>query len=362
LKIKKVDIQPLEIFKIPPEFINSEKYNEIIKNGLKDKPLEEWKKELKAKEAEMFVTNEDGTSFQCVPFYYKNHTIAGLAPNLVQAYFDLAFEHIQWTERYKETLLQTANNKFESVKIADENVFTRFIQYRLSGIVFLHLTVEAFLNHLIPDDHIYEKVEKSKTDRFIQTTTTYNKAQIERWLTFKEKIDDVVFTLKNINNDKEKIKPLRENIIELAKIRDEIVHLKSDKNATKTYYKKIFEFISTKDLFKYIYGVRDFINLLSPDFIKINEYDIDRQSYKIAVTDLKCLNFGVLLEVTRLNYGTIELTITKTKEIKESKPHIEFLFKHIPIMEKMKIITDYQIEETDTEYVIEFYKTNLKQE
>jgi len=356
MQLKKTKIKPIEIFKMGTDILNSPKIKEAAKESLKTKPMKDWVKEAKAGKLNFFLSDHQGNAFQGITFPFKDEILAGIAPNLVQAYYDLAFEHIQWTEKYRETLFHTASSQFDPVKVVNERMFNRFIQYRLSGIVFLHLAVEAFLNNIIPDDHIYEKREKSNSDKFVETITKYNKAQIERWLTFKEKLDEILFSIDGLTVDKEIFSPIREKLIELSKIRDEIVHLKSKSKETKTYYANIFDFITTKDLNKYAIAVRDFLNLVSPNFIEIETLKDQRDSFELLVEKPEYLNFGLLIEVIKMKYELIKVVILKTETFSSYTNQLQFLFGHFKMLEEMNCIADYLIQDLEDKIIVEFFK------
>ena len=357
MKLKKTIINGMEIFRVKKNVVNSEEVQESAKEALKNKPLKTWKNELKKQKANLVLMNDEGQAYQATTFIHKKNIYAGIAPNLVQAYFDLAFEQIQYTDKYADTFHYISEIKFDEIKLVDHNIFHRFIQYRISSIIFLHLSVEAFINNIIPEDFIYTKTEVSKSNKFQTQKTEYNKEHIERWISIKEKIEEVLPQIPKINFDPTKNGKIIGRILEIAKIRDEIVHLKSKDKESSMYYSKIFDFIASRDLMEYLHSVKKFINILENNFLKIVTIKEDNSNNEILIEKEEYLNIGVFFQITTIKKERTILKIKKWKGLTKDDEKLKAVLGHLTLMDKMNIIDDYLINEESNYFIIEIFKT-----
>ncbi|WP_148783445.1 hypothetical protein [Aquimarina intermedia] len=346
----------MKIFQVDPNVLESDQIQESTKEALKIKSQKQWLKELKQNRANVVLMDDNGQAFQATTFLHKMQIYAGIAPNLIQAYFDLAYEQIQWTDKYADTFHFISNNKFEEVRLIEPNIFNRFIQYRISSIIFLHLSVEAFVNHIIPDDFIYLRVENSKSDKFIEQTTKLSKENIERWTSFKEKIEKVIPQIPGIDFDLKKNSKILGRLFEIVKIRDEIIHLKSKDKETSIYYDKIFNFIASKNLSDYLHSVKKFINIIQKDFIKIESIQEQKISEKILMENPKQLHMGMLFDVVRIKEKRITIEISKWDGLTKENESLIMILSHLELMKKMNILDDYLINESKSLFTIEIFK------
>ncbi len=345
------------MFQAPKGLMNINDDSEVVKKALEEKPLKKWYQEVKQNKANTILfDNENGEAYQATTITKNKKIYAGVAPNLVQAYFDIALEQIQWTNKYANTFHYIAKKKFGEVHLIDTPIFHRFIQYRISAIIFLHLTVEAFINHIIPEDFVYPKTENSNSGKFIEQITKLSKDQIERWVSFQEKIEKVVPLIPHLNFDIERNRDIVGRILEIVKIRDEIIHLKSKGKETNIHYEKIFNFIGSRDLEKYLSAVKKFINIIDKDFIKIDSIDESNFRQEIQISKPENLHIGVLFEIIKVKEERITLYIKKWKELTKDSDHIKSVLAHLKLMEEMNLIMDYLIEEKPSKFIVEIFK------
>lgn len=359
MNLKKTRIEGMKIFKVSSEVLNdnSEETKKIVKEALIEKPLKTWERELKQHKSNLLVTDEYGNVFQATTFINKNKIFAGVAPNLIQAYFDLAYEQIQWTDKYVETFHFVASEKYGNIKFVETPLFNRFIQYRISCIIFLHLSVESFINFIIPEDFIYLKVENSKSNKFQEQSTKYNKENIERWISFKEKIEEIIPQLTNIKFNIEKNRDLIGHILEIEKIRNEIIHLKSKDSNSNLHYEKVFNFIASKELSKYLFSVKKFINILQNDFIKIDNIR-ENNIKEIHIKKSEHLHIGIYFEVIKQKEKRISIIIDKWKELTKESEYLKVVLSYLKLMEDMSLITDYLVTEEKNKFKIEIFKND----
>lgn len=355
MNIKKTRVQGLKTFQLSEDARGYEPDEETVKEGLIKKSKKEWIRDLKQNKANIHLLNEEGEAYQGTTFHHNRKIFAGIAPNLVQAYFDLAYEHIQWTDKYAETFHFTADKKFGEILQVPTPQFHRFLQYKISSIVFLHLSVEAFINHIIPDDFIYEKIE-SKGGQFLEQSTKYSKTLIEKNINFKEKIEDIVPQIPNLNFDKTKNQKIIGRILEVVKIRDEIIHLKSKNNETSLYYQSIFHFIASRDLNEYLYAARKFINIIEPDFIKYDSIKENNESQEVEIEKKENLHIGILFEIIKIKNTRITIYIRKWKGLTKNDEKLLSIAAHLDLMERMNIISDYLLTEKKQRFILEVFK------
>ena len=360
MNLKKTQIEGMKIFKVTPEILNnnSEETKKIYEQALNEKPLKTWEKELKQNKSNLLLANEDGDFFQATTFVNKNKIFAGIAPNLIQAYFDLAYEQVQMTEKYAETFHYIASKKYASVKIVDTPMFNRFIQYRISSIIFIHLTVEAFINYIIPEDFVYSKIETSNSNKFQEQITNFNKENIERWITFKEKAQSVITKIPNIQFDPTKNTKIIGHILEIENIRNEIIHLKSKDSNSNMHYKKVFDFIASKDLNLYLTSAKKFINILQKDFIKSEKIKHQENLQEIYIKKAEHLHIGIYFEIIKVKEKRINIVIEKWKELTKESSYLKTVFSYLKLMEEMDLITDYFITEDSHNFKLEIFKND----
>ncbi|QDW20587.1 hypothetical protein [Flavobacterium sp. KBS0721] len=360
MNLKKTRIEGMKIFKVPTEILHdkSEKTKRIVKQALIEKPLKIWEKELKQNKSNLLLANKEGDFFQATTFTNKKIVFAGIAPNLIQAYFDLAYQQVQITEKYAETFHYIASDKFERIKLIDTPIFNRFIQYRISAIIFIHLSVEAFINFIIPEDFIYSKIEISNSNKFQEQITKLNKENIERWISFKEKIEIILPKIPGIEFNVETNRNIIGQILEIEQIRNEIIHLKSKDSNSNIHYRKVFEFLASKDLNLYLAATKKFINILQKDYIKIENYKDNYTSQEIHIKKVEHLHIGIYFEIIKVKEKRITIFIEKWENLTKESEHLKTVFSYLKLMEDMNLIVDYLITEDLNYFKLEIFKND----
>lgn len=202
-----------------------------------------------------FVITEGQEFIQA--FQYKSNGENYIIPesNPIVIYFELARQYSKYTSKYKADILSQKTDAY--------NMLTKFYGFysvaSISGI-FLFNSIEAFINKIIPNNYTYQKNSPKKTELF-------NKDQIQRGLSFDEKIKIVVpdFTNKYFHQE---YAHKYETLKQLKIFRDEIMHTKSFEASDKNFYKALFTTSLDFDYEKALYAVRDFINYYEPNLIE----------------------------------------------------------------------------------------------
>lgn len=145
----------------------------------------------------------------------------------------------------------TLKDDFE-LSLLKQEIFDDYLILRINFIVILIMSVESFLNNLIPDSIVFDSL---------------NKQEIESKLSIKQKLKDIVPLFKIINNQKEYERKYSE-IIRLNDLRNNFVHLKtrSQDNNMDSYLKDFEsilridtkkEFSSVFNLIKYVENLKN---------------------------------------------------------------------------------------------------------
>jgi hypothetical protein len=206
-----------------------------------------------------FTTGER-TVFNARPIKHKDKTYITAFPNPVHLYLSLALEHFNLSEKIKETKFSKCGKKHgEDLYLLDIDVngthdcYNDYIKYRISSIIMLVSSIEAFLNHVIPDDFKYKTIRNNKIQEF-------NKSDIESpKVSFREKLTEIIpLFLNNAQfwlNDHD----VRNTILSLYDHRKNLIHLKTNSQKDfDIYFKTIdkmmdFDISSAIRLFDIIY-------------------------------------------------------------------------------------------------------------
>lgn len=99
-----------------------------------------------------------------------------------------------------------------------------FLELVCASIVFAYTALEAFVNEELSDDYVYEREEKSQGGVYV--VRHFDKEQIERRLSLSEKLARVLPKAKD--GPSPKGTAIWEGFVHLRRLRDRIVHMKSE--------------------------------------------------------------------------------------------------------------------------------------
>lgn len=177
-------------------------------------------------------------------------------PNPITIYFDLA-------HRFYTTIENKREDIHEYIKTPNFDVYVflnKFNNYyaTISGCVtFLFISIEAFINNLIPDDFTYTDKEGK----------VYDIMGIQKFISFDDKLKKIIPSIKE-KSFHEKYGHKYEVIINLKKFRDEITHTKAYKIDSPNFYFQLFNQSLKFDFKSSIYASRDLINFYEKDLIE----------------------------------------------------------------------------------------------
>jgi hypothetical protein len=204
-----------------------------------------------------FIQTDDGTYVKTFKFSKNsNEHIIIPIPDLTLVYFDSAYNLNKLRIEQEEKLYTKL--KITEDKLGEQaiNEIYRYYGYATSCVISLFTTLESFINHMIPDNSVYQKTLNHRTE-------VYTKEQIQKAIQFEDKIKDVLPQLLDITFQLKS--PAYTHIQNLKKLRDDIVHTKSDQNLMQQeeLIKRLLKF-SFEETFN---SVAKFINHYKQDYV-----------------------------------------------------------------------------------------------
>lgn len=206
--------------------------------------------------------------FRARPIRHDGNLFVTALPNPVHLFVTLGIENYDLSEEIKSVKFPKCGTKIGDdifLLPIEENgthqCYNDYIKYRSSSIIMLISSVEAFINHIIPNDFIYKTEKKELT-----------KIEIEgRKVMFIDKLEKVIPQC--IGNDlfwKSHIE-IKSKILELYENRKNLIHLKTNAEDDLTAYFSIIDKMLNLDIKQCIDCVINFMNLVKPNFIEYDE-------------------------------------------------------------------------------------------
>ncbi len=153
-------------------------------------------------------------------------------------------------------LLDSLKKEESKYKWKTSVAFSYVFKVGAVGVIFSFLSLEAFMNQCLPD---YAKIEfKGKL---------VDKNTIQRYLSFENKFKAIIPKVTNkdfLNEHPRKV----ETLIKLKKIRDELTHLKENRQDEFVAYEDVSNHILNMDLKKIINAVKFYINYHKPKTVQ----------------------------------------------------------------------------------------------
>lgn len=187
--------------------------------------------------------------------YNGNYTVVPI-PDLTLVYFDHAYHMNKVRANKKSELFLKLSGKEEIGEDATNEIYY-YYGHASSCIISLFTAIESFVNHLIPGDKPYKKEGANKTE-------LYNKVQIQKNISFNEKINQVLpYFYKNTFHDKSKKDT--QLINNLKNLRDDIIHTKSETSfeLQERLLRRVLNFSFDKSFL----AVQNFMNFYKPDYV-----------------------------------------------------------------------------------------------
>ncbi|MBF6641807.1 hypothetical protein IVB69_09985 [Flavobacterium sp. J49] len=220
----------------------------------------------KAKQKDLFVTTEKNFIIKAFPYKHSNGIAFIPIPDLTLVYYDSAYNQNKERKEFEVKLLEKLTSKNDKFGEDATNDIYHYYGNASGCIIFLFTALESFINHILPDDKSYSL----ETDR---NTAYYNKKQIQRHIAFDDKLKKVLPQLLNGANFFSRQTIHTQHITNLKKLRDELIHTKSD-----------ISFVNQEELikrllqFKYdetFTAVAMFMNFYKPDYVVDCDCNLD---------------------------------------------------------------------------------------
>lgn len=200
-----------------------------------------------------FIQTTEETYIRAITHKHNNKNVILPIPDLTLAYYDFAYHGNIIRQDYEKKMFEKLNSQEDTTEDVIHEVY-HYFGFASSCIIGMFTCVEAFMNQVIPDNFVYLKKSEKKTELF-------NKEQIQRGISFDEKIKNILPNLFNKKYDLSK-----SQIPALKKMRDDIVHTKSKSDFTlqEDLMKRVLGFKYTDCLV----AIKDFINYYQDNYIE----------------------------------------------------------------------------------------------
>jgi len=183
-------------------------------------------------------------------------------PDPIIIYFDTSIHFHKTIAKQKKELFAKLSSPKDNFFKAVNGDFYWYFSTVCNFVIFLFLSIEAFINKSIPLDFEYRKQIQNKK------TELYNKFQIQRHIEFLEKIKYVLPEATG-NNFVKEFSHKYEHLKKLKEFRDEIIHTKSfEDKGTPNLYQDLFVMSLEFEFDKTLFAARDFINYYQPNLIE----------------------------------------------------------------------------------------------
>lgn len=258
----KIKIPPYPSFKITDQAFN----RDVVSNSVKKSDAIGLSNQL------VLITefkNGERRVIKSRPVKLREKIFITAFPNPVHLFLSVAIEHFNQSEEFKETNFFKCGKRYgDDIFLLDfeengtHDCYNHYIKYRASSIIMLVSSIEAFLNHIIPNDFIYRRFKKEKLEDF-------NKREIESAkIPFKEKLAEVIPQWLGNEAFWTILQPEKESILELYENRRKIIHLKTNAQDDFDRYFKVIDKMLDLDIFASIQSTIKFMNSVSENFVK----------------------------------------------------------------------------------------------
>lgn len=267
---KIVAVKPFGVYKITDEVLRSVEENTDTHTGLHE-AVQEYVKSIKSGGSGKFVgINPDRKElFTFIPIINGDQFFVSIFPDPIHLYFSSAYSYFEHAEHTRNNIV-FQDRQLGPMNWISDYLYNWHLTYKISCVVFLHLTVEAFINYSMPEDFVYKQVvENDKSKKFNKQTNEYDKEGVERHIQFKEKLFLVLPQFSGIDLQKDHQK-IYDKLINLNDLRNDVIHLRSLKNEKNLHhFHAVFDRVINIELFPFVEAVMDFLNLVTPDFISL---------------------------------------------------------------------------------------------
>lgn len=340
--MKIVKVKPFGVFKVTDQVIDN------LQNNTKPQPktdqqntIKELIRKVKKDKSGHFIAIAPDSKefFSFIPIIENEQFFAAQFPDPIQLYYSLAFANYQFTKKTRHNITFQKNQP-QPLNFVSGYLYNWHLQYKISTIIFLHSTIEAFINYLMPDDFIYkQEYSGGNADKFIKQTKEHNKEQTERYILFREKLSKVIPQVTNIDFQK-KHQKIYDKLLNLNELRNDIIHLRSTKEKNQQYFHKVFNEVINVNLTPFVNSVRDFINTIKPNFIEFVEIIKSKEPifrFNFEGHGAFRLDISVFIKILDVPAKKIVLTIPKGTDDK-FQITMNWIMQNLDILAKEQLI------------------------
>lgn len=256
----KVIIPPYPNFIITEETLSKSKIETVARNT----------SEGLSKQLIMFIpfNEKEKRVIRTRSIKHNGNVYVSALPNPVHLFLTLGIENYDLSEEIKQTKFRKCGQQLGDdifLLPIEENgthqCYNDYIKYRSSSIIMLVSALEAFLNHIIPNDFIYKTEKKN-----------YSKIEIESpKIFFKDKLEKVIPQYLEQESFWDNISEMKSVILNLYKIRKSLIHLKTNaEDDFKAYFDAIDEMLDF-DIGNCIDSLVNFMNIVKSNFVEFTE-------------------------------------------------------------------------------------------
>ncbi|MBF0598431.1 hypothetical protein [Faecalibacter rhinopitheci] len=189
-------------------------------------------------------------------------------PNPVHLFLTLGIENYNLSENIKFSKFPKCGKQMGDdlfILPIEENgthqCYNDYIKYRTSSIIMLVSSLEAFINHILPNDFIYE-TEKKK----------FTKIEIESpKVNFKDKIEKVIPQFLKDEKFWDNHIEIKLSIDKLYQTRKNLIHLKTNAEDDFSAYFQIIDEMLDFNISNSIDSLISFMNLTKSNFIELSD-------------------------------------------------------------------------------------------
>jgi hypothetical protein len=361
---KRIKINPFGLLKITDSVLKNVEEN-IDYDTPPEFSIKKFAKGIKNGKSSHFIgiSPEKKELFSFIPIVEDDQFFVSFFPDPIQLYYSLAFSNYQFSVEARDSIVIQKNQKAKSpFNLINGYLYNWHLQYKISTIIFLHSTIEAFVNYIMPDDFIFiHEIKGAASDKFHRTIKEYNKEQTEKYIQFKDKIGLVVPQITGIDFQKQ-YQGIYDDILTISKIRNDIIHLRTtslEKN--KRHFESVFEKLINIELHPYVNSVKDFLNIIKPNFIVIedildskeDEFYFEFQHYSAFSMDI-----SVFLKILSVPTKVVILKIPKSEEDK-FQIYLNWIMQNLDQMAEQQLINFSKInQEFEDRIEIKITKTD----
>ena len=360
---KIVKVKPFGVYKVTDEVLKSVESNTDNTKGF-DEAIQEYVRKTKQSGLGQFIgiNPEKKEMFTFVPIVEGNQFFVSIFPDPIQLYFSLAYSNYEFAEQTRKNIVFQKNQKGPMNWVSDY-LYNWHLKYKISTIIFLHSTVEAFINYSMPEDFIYkQEVQGDKSKKFSRQIQEYTKEQIERHIQFKEKMNNVLPQFSNLELQKSH-KKIYDKLLNLNDLRNDLIHLRSVKDDKNLHiFHKTFDKVINIELLPYVQVVMDFLNLVNEGFITL--IDVEEKHDGSAILTFEHykafkLDITIFLKILEIRAELITFTMPVSDE---NDYHLfrNWIMQNLDVMARQQWIYFPVIEEDDKTLTIKITKNKNK--